>query len=185
VDDTLTDKISSQELEDFHLLLWGEAVHRHLQDAFNAGNGVHSDERLVVKVGKESHDELAVHPVGHTAMTRHKVAKVLDLKRPLQSTGKEPTEWCDQRGKSGHGKNVELYGLDVDGGPVEWDVVGVLHEHRVRSALEAGPGICTEILFESVSGDPWNICGKISGIKNVKSESGMLLGSALNNCNGD
>jgi hypothetical protein len=45
----------------------------------------------------------------------------------------------------------------INGGPDEClkeerDVVGVLHEHWVGSALEAGPGICTNILLSLLAG---------------------------------
>ena len=38
---------------------------------------------LVVHVGKETHDELAVHAISHTTMARNGITKVLDVEGTL------------------------------------------------------------------------------------------------------
>jgi hypothetical protein len=44
---------------------------------------VDSNERVIVHVSKEAHDELAVHPIRDAAVAGDRVAKVLDFERAL------------------------------------------------------------------------------------------------------
>jgi hypothetical protein len=113
---------------------------------------VNGDEAGVVEKRNRSHDELAVHAVGHAAVARNRVAKVLDLESALQTGGEEAAKGCDQRGECGENEDVELDGHDVEGprdGNARWDErkrVVACNENRVGSALETGPDVGTEIL---------------------------------------
>jgi len=141
---------------------------------------MHGNERLVVQVCEESHGELAVHPVGHTTVAGHQITEILDLERPLQSACKESTERSDERGKGGHGKNVELHGLDVQGCAdqrvqEEGEIVGVFQEHRIGCALEASKHICSKILWFCQLLPKENCSDSERWIRKAKSESGVLL----------
>ena len=57
---------------------------------------VDGDESVVVHVGEETHDELAVHTVGDTAVTGNRVTKILDLESALQTRGEETSKGSDQ-----------------------------------------------------------------------------------------
>ena len=70
------------------------------------------NEARVVHKSNGSHDELAVHSVGHAAMSRNRVAKVLDLEGTLQSRCEEATEWSDQRGEGSERQDMELDWFD-------------------------------------------------------------------------
>ena len=76
---------------------------------------VHGDERLVVHVGEETHDELAVHAVRHAAVAGNGVAKVLDLEAALEAGGEETTKGSDERGKCCQDQSVQLYRGEGDG----------------------------------------------------------------------
>ena len=67
------------------------------------------NERVVVDVGEEAHDELAVHAIGNTAMARNRVAKVFDLERALKTRSKEATERRNQRSERGPKEGVDLH----------------------------------------------------------------------------
>jgi hypothetical protein len=141
---------------------------------------VNSNERLVVHVGEKSHGVLAVHTVGHSSVAGDKITEVLDLESTLQSGGEEPTEGSDKRCEGSHGQDVELHGLDLEGGPKEGlerngHSVGLLQEDRVGSALKSGPNICTEVLQFIELVTVQNIAQLQIEDLNAKSESGMLL----------
>lgn len=61
---------------------------------------VNGNEGVVVHVGEETHDELAVHTVGNTAVTGDGVAEILDLEGALQTRGEETSEGSDQGSES-------------------------------------------------------------------------------------
>jgi hypothetical protein len=55
----------------------------------------------MVEVDKCTHDKLAVHAVADTSVPRNGVPEVLDLDRPLDARGKEPSEGADGAGEEG------------------------------------------------------------------------------------
>ncbi len=59
-------------------------------------------------------DALAVHSIGHTAMARDTLSKVLDIEGSLESRGEEPSEGGDQTREARHDENVELIGSPRD-----------------------------------------------------------------------
>lgn len=67
-----------------------------------------SDERRVVDESEEAHEELAVHAVEETAVTRETVAKVLDAGSALEARGEEAAEWSDKGRERGEDDRVEL-----------------------------------------------------------------------------
>ena len=72
-------QVLAQALDDLHLLLVVQARDRELHHTAHA-RLVHRDEALVVHVGEEAHDELAVHAIGDAAVAGDAVAEVFDLK---------------------------------------------------------------------------------------------------------
>ncbi len=127
------------------LELHGEHAHHHalkivalrdMKDVTNM-NETDLDEALAVDVGERGHDELAVHAVGHTAVARDEVVKVLswvvstrcamhstpahrkthlDEEGPLQTAGKEATEGGDEGREERHGQGVEDDGIQHHSG---------------------------------------------------------------------
>ena len=57
---------------------------------------------------------LAVHSIGHAAMTRDTLSKVLDVEGSLESRGEEPSKGGDQTREASHDENVELIGSPRD-----------------------------------------------------------------------
>ena len=148
----LVDKVSCEELDELDLLVGCQACDGSLKQIAR-GCLVHSDEALVVHESEEAHDELAVHAVGHSAVTRDRIAKVLDVERTLEAGGEEATERRNQRSEGRHDKDVELHRRDADGGrqvgPVRRDerqLVGVRDEDRVRVAFEASEDVGSEVV---------------------------------------
>lgn len=62
---------------------------------------------------------LAVHPVGHTTVTRDRVSKVLDVERPLEAGSKEAAKGSEERSKDSHDDGVDLEGRVGEGGEGE------------------------------------------------------------------
>ena len=81
-------------LHQVHLLFWAQASDCSFDDA-SKRHLVDRDEAVIVHVGKETHDELTIHAISHTAMTGDGITKVLDLESPLDSRCKETTEGSD------------------------------------------------------------------------------------------
>ncbi len=79
---------------------------------------------------------LAIHPVGHSSVTRDTVAKVLDVEGPLEAAGKETAERRDQRSKGGHDERVQLERRVVHRGhrPVKLQI-GIERKPRRRATL--------------------------------------------------
>lgn len=88
----------AQDLNNFHLLLVGKSSNGRLNHTADSCV-VDSNKTRVVEECNGSHDELAVHAVSHTAMSRDGIAEVLDFECSLQPRGEEATEWCNERGK--------------------------------------------------------------------------------------
>lgn len=104
---------------------------------------------MVVHVGKESHDELAIHPVCNAPVARNRLAKVLDLEGPLKSRGKETTKGSNQRSERGEDQDMELDRLNPNCRPNSdpiGDVVGLKNKGRVRRALQSGQDIGTKVI---------------------------------------
>lgn len=148
----LVDKVPCEELDKLDLLIGCQACDGGLKQITRRCL-VHSDETLVVHEGKEAHDELTVHAVGHAAVTRDGVAKVLDVEGPLEARGEEAAERRNQRSEGCHDKDVELHRRDADGGrqvgPVrrdERELVCVRDEDRVRVAFEASEDVGSEVV---------------------------------------
>jgi hypothetical protein len=137
----LVDQVLRQNLDNLHLLLSRESCNGRLNHASNGGV-VNGDEAGVVEECNGSHDKLAVHAVGHAAVSRNGVAKVLDLESALKTGGEEATKGCDERGKRCENEDVELHGHDVerlwdgDAGWDEWERVVACNENRIGPAFE-------------------------------------------------
>ncbi|KAJ8104906.1 hypothetical protein OPT61_g10502 [Boeremia exigua] len=77
-DGAVVHKILGEDLDDFELLVVGEAGDGGLDDAADGGV-VGGDEAAVVEKRDRAHDELAVEAVRHAAVAGDRVAKVLNL----------------------------------------------------------------------------------------------------------
>jgi hypothetical protein len=64
---------------------------------------------------QRSHNELTVHAIGCSTVTRDTVAEVLDLKGALNTRGKEAAERSDERRECSKYEDVELDGRNRDG----------------------------------------------------------------------
>ena len=125
---------------------------RHLNHPAHALS-IHSDEALIVHEGEEAHDELAIHAVRDTAVTRDGLAKVFDFEGAFEAGGEETAEGRDQGGEGREDEDVELHRGDVEGVGVEreeegGECVGLRDEDGVGGAGEAGEDVCAEVLGE-------------------------------------
>ena len=111
----LVDKVSCEKLDKLNLLVRCQASDGSLKQLARR-RLVYCDEALVVHESEEAHDELAIHAVGHAAVTRDRVAKVLDVEGALEPRGEEAAERRNQRSEGRHDEDVELHGRDADGG---------------------------------------------------------------------
>lgn len=112
-----------------------------------------NDLPLVVHIGKETHDKLAVHTVSHTAVARDRVTKVLDVKGTLETRGEETAKGSNQRSKSGKDHDMELHRCNCDGGrqvaPVGGDerkLVSVGEKDGVDVAFKASEDVGAEVV---------------------------------------
>ena len=55
-------------------------------------------------------DSLAIHPVGHSSVSRDRVSEVLDVESPLESRSEESSEGSEERREGGHHDGVDLEG---------------------------------------------------------------------------
>lgn len=147
-DCSLVVQILAQTTDNLKLFFDSQTVNGGLNDIPNTGL-VHGNEAVVVHVGEESHDELAVHTVRNTTVARDRLAKVLDLERALKSGSEESTERRDQGGEGCENQDVELNGLDVERGSSSGPVgnsVWLGHKGRVGRALQSGQNVRTEVI---------------------------------------
>lgn len=156
---TLVAEIAAHPPYQLQLLFDGQAGNSHFHDAAKTGF-IDGDERVVVHVSEEPHDELAIHAISHAAMARNRVAKVLDLEGALQAGREEAAERSDERGECCQDQGVELNRGHGQGealihvGREEEErrqAVGLEVENRVTGALEASEDVCGEILGRSVA----------------------------------
>lgn len=109
---------------------------------------VHSNEAGVVHKCEKTHDELAIHAVCHTTVTRNGVTEVLDVESALQARSEEASKGRNERGKGCEDEDMKLHGRHLEAcrdvrprGEVDWKGVGVGNEHWVGVALEAGENV--------------------------------------------
>jgi len=82
--DTLTTEIVLEIVDQLQLLLDREAAHDCLEYRAD-GDVMFANKAAVVDVGKDAHQELAIHSVCHTTMSRNTVSKVLNIKGALET----------------------------------------------------------------------------------------------------
>lgn len=126
--DALVGKIVAHALHKLNLLLGGQACNGRLENGADV-DLVNGDEAVVVHVGEETHDELAIHAIGNTAVAGDGVTKVLDLKGALQAGGKEATKGGNEGGKGGEIESMDLNRSKGDG------EVGLLREEEELGEL--------------------------------------------------
>jgi hypothetical protein len=106
-------KISFQIDKELYLLLDIKVRDYRLEDRSNCDMML-SDECRVVDIGKHPHQKsicqvssktqqqtgaeyaLAIHTIGHTTVSRNAITEILEIERPLEARGKEPSEWRDE-----------------------------------------------------------------------------------------
>jgi hypothetical protein len=150
--DALVAKITTHASDKLNLLLMCQACDggfKHLPQL----DVIDGNESVVVDVGEETHDELAVHAVGDAAMAGDRIAKVLDLECALETGCEEATEWRDQRRERGQHEGVDLDGRECDGEVgVGWEeeelgeLPGVRYEDGIRIAYKAGEDVGAKVL---------------------------------------
>lgn len=147
-DNALVVEMLADALHELHLLFWGQPIDRAFNNAPER-HFVDGDEAVIVHVCEKSHDELAVHAVGDSTVTRNRVTKVLDLKGALEAGGKETPERGNEGSEGSEDQDVNLHRGHVERlevGEPDWEVVQARKKNRVGCALEAGPDVCSEIL---------------------------------------
>ena len=107
---------------------------------------IDGNKTLVIHKGKQTHDELAIHSIGDTAVTGDRFSKVFDFKSPFKARGEEASKGGDERCKCGEDENVHLHRGDGDGGCGERDGMEGGDEDRVRVAGKAGKNVGAEVL---------------------------------------
>lgn len=76
------------------------------------------DECLVVDEYEQSHDDLTIHSIGDTAVTRNRLTEVLNVECALEAGSKEAAEWSQDGSEKGEGNTVILNGGDQDIRPI-------------------------------------------------------------------
>lgn len=151
---TLVLEVPAHSLDELNLLLDRQARDGELHDVAVC-HLVFGDEGVEIHVGKEAHDELAVHAVSHASVSGNGVAKVLDLEGALEARGEEAAKGSDQGRKGRDDDGVELDGLGGDAQRVLVAVgeeeelghlVGAREEDGVGVALEAGEDVGAEVV---------------------------------------
>lgn len=66
------------------------------------------DEGVIMHGHEECREELAVHPVRHTAVSRYNGVEVLDAVGTLYGAGPEASERSDDRDETRHEQRVQL-----------------------------------------------------------------------------
>ncbi len=97
-DNTLIVKVLADAFNQLHLLFCSQTIDRTLNNAPKRLL-VDSNEAVIVHVGEEAHNELAVHAVSDSTVTGDRVAEILDLESALETRCEEATEWRDKGGK--------------------------------------------------------------------------------------
>ncbi len=141
VDDTLVEQVLADSLDQLYLFFRCQS-RNHGFNHTSEGYFVDCDEAVVVHVGEEPHDELAIHAIGDASMPGNGIAKVLELECSLQSRCEETTKRSNERGKGCHDNNVKLYGSNGKGAPGRETIerrrngVDMRNEDGVRDAEE-------------------------------------------------
>ena len=119
---------------------------------------VNCNEALIVHESKETHDELAVHTIGDTAVARNWLAEVFDFEGTFETRGEEAAEGRNEGRECCEDEDVKLHGGDVNGwrdfeggwerevGKEGRDMVGLMYENRVWGARETCEYVRAKIL---------------------------------------
>ena len=149
-DHTLIHKMLCQPFDNLNLLVRREPLYRSLNHATYTGL-VDGYEALIVHKRKKPHDELTVHTIGDSAMTRNRFSKIFDFESAFQTRSKETSKRGDQGGESREYKDVKLDGHDKEGMTMspERNSIWLCDENRVWYAIESSEYIGSEILDPS------------------------------------
>ena len=154
---SLVDEMSSHPPDQLNLLFWRQARDGRLEHTPER-RLVDDNERVIVHIRKETHDELAVHAIRHATVAGDRVAKVLELEGPLETGREEAAERSNQGRKSREGEGVELDWGDGKGEvralreEEEFrEFVGRRNEDGVHFTLETGEESRAEVLNGSAT----------------------------------
>lgn len=146
--DALVVQILAQTPHNIHLLLRRQPCDRTLDNTAHT-RLVDGNEALIIHKSEQSHNELAVHPVGDSPVAWDTVAEVLDLECSFKTGSEEAAKRSDQRGEGGEDKDVKLHGSNPEGvvnvGP-GWEVIRVSGEDGIWCALETGEDVGSEVV---------------------------------------
>jgi len=84
LNDTLVRQILEHTLDHLHLLV-GRQLHNRQLHNMTDRRPFKRNKCVVIDVGKQAHDKLAVHTICHATMARDRVAKVFDLECALEA----------------------------------------------------------------------------------------------------
>lgn len=143
----LVDEIFAEATHNVDLLLGSQAINGDLNHVTHASL-IHSNEAVIVHVGEETHNELAVHAVGDTTVARNRLAEVLDLEGTLQTGCKETPKRSDKRGECSEAEDVELDRGDEESFVYAEHIerVRLRDKHLIGHTLKASQDVRTQII---------------------------------------
>ena len=130
-------QVLAQAFHDFHLFLVCQARDGSFHDAADT-NFIDGNKTVIIHVRKGSHYELAIHAIGHTAMSWYAIAKIFDLEGSLESGCEETAKRSNQGCEGCKNCDVELHRRNqesvVDLGP-RGKLIRLCYEDWVGLAL--------------------------------------------------
>ena len=70
---------------------------------------------MVIHESKKSHDELAIHAICDSTVSRDALTEVFDFEGALEAGSEEASKGRDERGECCEGEDMKLNGCDVEG----------------------------------------------------------------------
>jgi len=105
--DALAAEIVLEIVDELQLLLDREPTDDRLQHRADI-DMMFADKAAVVDIDKHAHQKLAVHSIGHAAMSWNAVTEIFDVESTLETRSEEATKRCYQRSKACHKQEMEL-----------------------------------------------------------------------------
>ena len=102
-------QVPQEAPDQLNLLVDGEFGNDSFHDAADSGPTHSADEGVIVNIGKETHDKLAVHAVGNAAVAGDRVAKVLELEGTFESRGKKTSKRGNDGSEGSPKEGMNLY----------------------------------------------------------------------------
>ena len=105
------------------------------------------NKAMNVNIHKRGHYDLTVESVHEAAVSRNSVAKVLNLKGPLKSAGKEAAEWSNCGRKYRQGQRMLLERMQVDL-QIWQQIIGGHLEHGERLAIFSSHSLTRVVILK-------------------------------------